>query len=294
MSDLPVAPPEALPAQVIDSHVHLDITTDFSGLEVSTGLTAAAQVGVSGAIQVGVDLPSSQLCVALAKEHSHVLGAAIGVHPNEAPKRLSQDRLAADLDELAGLAQAKEVVAIGETGLDFFRTGPDGAQAQIDSFREHIRLARDAGLTLVIHDRDAHSAVLEVLNAEDLPERVVFHCFSGDEQMARVVAEAGWFLSFSGVVTFKNAQGLRSALEAVPESSILVETDAPFLTPAPNRGKPNASYLMPNSVREIARVRDQDLATMCGVLTANTIRAFGLDPGQIEAAATKAPKSVTG
>lgn len=277
MTELPVAPPETLPAGVIDSHVHLDIITDYSGLEVSRGLVAAGDVAVLGAIQVGIDVPSSRASVVLAREHDAVLGAVIGVHPNEAPKRLGQGELAADLETLAELARAEEVIAIGETGLDFFRTGPDGSQAQIDAFREHIRLAKDADLTLVIHDRDAHAAVLEVLETADLPDRVVFHCFSGDAQMARTVADSGWFLSFSGVVTFKNAKELRHALEVVPTSSILVETDAPFLTPAPNRGKPNASYLMPNTVREIARVRGQDLVSMCADLTANTLRAFALE-----------------
>lgn len=275
--ELPVPAPEALPAAVIDSHVHLDIITDFSGLGVTDGLAAAAETGVVGVIQIGVDLPSSSLGVDLAREHERVLGAAIGLHPNEAPKRLEAGGFQEDLRALADLARAEGVIAVGETGLDFFRTGPEGTQAQVDSFREHIRLAREFDLTLVIHDRDAHSAVLDVLESEDLPERVVFHCFSGDADMARVVADAGWFLSFSGVVTFKNAADLRAALEVAPTELILVETDAPFLTPTPNRGKPNASYLMPNTVREIARLRSQDLESMCLQVTANTKQAFALD-----------------
>lgn len=277
MTELPVPAPPALPGMAIDSHVHLDIITEFSGLGVVDGLAAAAAAGVSGVIQIGVDLASSQESVELARGHERVLGAAIGLHPNEAPKRMAASGFREDMDALSELAQHAEVIAVGETGLDFFRTGPEGTQAQADAFKEHIRLAREFDLTLVIHDRDAHSAVLDVLESEDLPQRVVFHCFSGDADMARVVADAGWFLSFSGVVTFKNAAELRAALEVVPSESILVETDAPFLTPTPNRGKPNASYLMPNTVREVARLRSQDLESMCVQLTTNTKRAFALD-----------------
>lgn len=275
--ELPVAAPVALPAPVIDSHVHLDIITEFSGLTVTDGLAAAAKAGVTGVIQIGVDLPSSTQSVDLAREHERVLGAAIGLHPNEAPQRIAAGGFDEDLQALAELAQAAEVIAVGETGLDFFRTGPEGTQAQVDSFKEHIRLAREFDLTLVIHDRDAHAAVLDVLAGADLPQRVVFHCFSGDANMARVVADAGWFMSFSGVVTFKNAADLRTALEVVPTELVLVETDAPFLTPTPDRGKPNASYLMPNTVREIARLRSQDLESICAQVTLNTQRAFALD-----------------
>ena len=276
--ELPVPAPVALPAAVIDSHVHLDIITDFSGLSVADGLAVAAETGVVGVIQIGVDLPSSIDGAGLARDYERVLGAAVGLHPNEAPKRMTAGAFHEDMQALTELAQLEEVIAVGETGLDFFRTGPDGTQSQVDSFKEHIRLAREFDLTLVIHDRDAHSVVLDVLESEDLPDRVVFHCFSGDADMARVVADAGWFLSFAGVVTFKNAPDLRAALEVTPPDLILVETDAPFLTPTPNRGKPNASYLMPNTVREVARLRAQDLDSMCSQVTANTQRAFALDP----------------
>ncbi len=276
--ELPVPAPVALPVAVIDSHVHLDIITDFSGLGVADGLAVAAETGVVGVIQVGVDVPSSIDSAGLARDYERVLGAAVGLHPNEAPKRMAAGAFDEDMRALAELAQREEVIAVGETGLDFFRTGPEGTQSQVDSFKEHIRLAREFDLTLVIHDRDAHSAVLDVLESEDLPDRVVFHCFSGDADMARVVADAGWFLSFAGVVTFKNAPDLRAALEVAPPDLILVETDAPFLTPAPNRGKPNASYLMPNTVREVARLRTQDLDSLCSQVTANTQRAFALDP----------------
>ncbi|MCH9816689.1 MAG: TatD family hydrolase [Actinomycetia bacterium] len=275
MATLP-SPPPALPSPVIDSHVHLDLIGEFGGVEVGQGLALADAVAVPQVIQVGIDLPSSRRAVDLAADYEAVLGAAVGVHPNEAPDRIKSGDFAADLLGLAELALAPNVVAIGETGLDHFRTEPAGRHDQEAAFREHIRLARATNRTLIIHDRDAHSQVLDVLATEDLPDRVVFHCFSGDVAMAREVAAAGWFLSFSGVITFKNAPELRAAAQAVPLTSILVETDAPFLTPAPNRGRPNASYLLPYTVAEVARCCETELEVMCRQLAANTRRAFGL------------------
>ncbi len=274
---LPVALPEPLPAPVIDSHCHLDITEEYSGVTPPAALAAAAEVGVSGVIQVGVDLASSRRSVAIAEAHPSVL-AAVALHPNEAPRRAAH--LAQDLADLAQLAAHPQVVAIGETGLDHYRTEPAGREAQERSFREHIRLAKRLGLTLVIHDRDAHDDVLRVLAGEDLPDRVVFHCFSGDAEMARVCADAGWFLSFPGVLTFKNAAGLRAAAAVVPPEQLLVETDAPFLTPAPHRGKPNASYLMPWTVRTLAEVTGIEVGRLCGLLHTNTLAAFAVRPDQ--------------
>ncbi|MFN8125503.1 MAG: TatD family hydrolase [Candidatus Nanopelagicales bacterium] len=262
-------PPEGLPAPVIDSHCHLDITAEFSGLAPAEAVAAAAAVGVDGIVQVGVDLDSSRRSIALAQEFPHVV-AAVALHPNEAPTA-DLDR---DLAVLAELARSPEVVAIGETGLDHYRTDDSGRAAQEESFRQHIRLAADRDLTLVIHDREAHADVLRVLESEDPPQRVVFHCFSGDAAMAAECAGNGWFLSFPGVVTFKNAQGLRDAVAVTPPEQMLVETDAPFLTPAPNRGRPNASYLMPWTVRELAATSGLDLADLCRQLRANTVRAF--------------------
>ncbi len=272
---LPVQAPDALPAPVIDSHCHLDITTEYSGLTPGEALAAAASVGVTGVVQVGVDVPSSRVSIGLAEQFDNVV-AAVAVHPNEAPRRASD--LDDDLAELTELARHPRVVAIGETGLDHYRTEPAGRAEQERSFREHIRLARRAGKTLVIHDRDAHDDVLRVLGDEDVPERVVFHCFSGDAQMARLCSDAGWFLSFPGVLTFKNAQELRAAAAVVPPEQLLVETDAPFLTPAPRRGKPNASYLLPWTVRQLAEVTGFELAPLCELLRTNTLAAFGIRP----------------
>ena len=274
---LPVLPPEPLPGPVIDSHCHLDITTGYSGLTVGDALSAAADVGVSGVVQVGVDLATSQRAVELAEEYSQVL-AAVALHPNEAPGRSAS--LDEDMAALERMAAHPQVVAIGETGLDHYRTGPAERPAQEAAFREHIRLARRLGLALVIHDRDAHEDILRVLADEELPDRVIFHCFSGDADMARFCADAGWFLSFPGVLTFKNAETLREAAAVVPPEQLLVETDAPFLTPAPHRGEPNASYLMPWTVRRLAEVTEIDLARMCNLLRTNTLTAFAVRPDQ--------------
>lgn len=273
---LPVPAPQPLPSPVIDTHCHLDIITDFSGLTPREALVAAATVGVSGVIQVGVDLGSSRHSVAYAHEFSNVV-AAVGVHPNEAPVRSETGHLDSDLAALAALAADPLVVAIGETGMDHYRTDETGRGAQEVSFREHIRMAKATGKALIIHDRDAHGDVLRVLADEDLPDTVVFHCFSGDAGMAADCAAAGWYLSFAGVMTFRNAQELRDALAVVPLERILVETDAPFLTPTPHRGRPNAPYLLPWTVRAMAQERSLEVPAMCEQLFANTVRAFGLD-----------------
>ncbi|WP_143660792.1 TatD family hydrolase, partial [Streptomyces fradiae] len=163
----------------------------------------------------------------------------------------------------------------GETGLDYFRTGPEGKEAQERSFRAHVEIAKRHGKALVIHDREAHEDVLRVLAEEGAPERTVFHCYSGDAEMARVCAERGYFMSFAGNVTFKNAQPLRDALAVAPLELVLVETDAPFLTPAPYRGRPNAPYLVPVTVRAMAAVRGIGEEAMATALAENTARAFG-------------------
>lgn len=269
--------PEPLPSPVTDTHCHMDIGDgdDDGVFGPDEALAAAAAVGVSRVVQVGVGLSSSVWAVHAAQRYPSVV-ATVALHPNEAP-RLSAggelDEALAEIDRLAG--STERVRGIGETGLDHFRTTPDGHAAQEESFRAHIEIARRRDLTLVIHDRDAHDDILQVLDDAALPSRVVFHCFSGDAAMARHCAERGWFLSFAGTVTFKNAEALRAALRSVPVEQVLVETDAPFLTPHPYRGRPNASYLVPLTVRTIADVLQQDLATACAVIQRNTDRAFG-------------------
>lgn len=273
---LPVPAPEPLPAPVIDSHCHLDITTEYSGLSAADAIRAAGDVGVSGLVQVGVDVATSRGSIRLAEQFDNVV-ATVAVHPNEAARR--GDELDDDLAELAELARHPRVVGIGETGLDHYRTDDAaGRSHQERSFREHIRLARESDKTLVIHDRDAHDDILRVLADEALPQRVVFHCFSGDARMAEVCTDAGWYLSFPGVVTFKNAEALRQAAAVTPAELMLVETDSPFLTPAPQRGRPNASYLMPWTVRQLAQVTGIELERLCGQLHRNTLAAFAITP----------------
>ncbi|MCB0919038.1 MAG: TatD family hydrolase [Actinobacteria bacterium] len=273
---LPVPAPQALPTGVIDSHCHLDIIQSTSGLDIGRALTTAADVGVVGVVDVGVDVDSSRRSVEIAKEHPAVVGAVVGIHPNAAPTLLEMHTLGAELEAIAALGADPSVIGIGETGLDYFRTEAAGRQAQHESFRAHIQLAKDLNKTLVIHDRDAHDDVLAILNEVGAPQRVIFHCFSGGPEMARFVSDSGWYLSFAGVVTFKNAESLREALDVADRERILVETDAPYLTPTPNRGKPNASYLMPDTVRVMAQRRGVEVGELGEQLFRNTHAAFGL------------------
>ncbi len=259
--------PEPLAVAVADSHCHLDIM----GGDVAEQLALAASVGIDTVIQIGVDLASSRLAVELARQFPNV-HAAVALHPNEAGRGAATD---AAIAEIASLAGDPVVLAIGETGLDHFRTEPAGQGMQEESFRAHIAIAKESGKTLVIHDRDAHDDVLRVLREEGAPDRVVFHCYSGDAAMARVCADAGYYLSFAGPVTFKPNDELRAAAAVCPADRILVETDAPFLTPMPFRGRPNAPYLIPLTMRALATARDADLDELCGQVAANTRRAFG-------------------
>ena len=265
----PPPPPEALAVEVLDSHCHLDIM----GTDVDDALAQAKKVGIGAVVQVGVDLPSSRWSADVAARYPQV-HAAVALHPNEAGRGAATDEALREIEALAALPQ---VVAVGETGLDHFRTeGKDGPRLQEQGFRTHIAIARRTGRALVIHDRDAHDDVVRVLLAEGAPERVVFHCFSGGVELARTCAEHGWYASFAGTLTFKNADGLRAAAAALPPELLLVETDAPFLTPAPHRGRPNGPYLVPLTVRTLAQTRGADLDTLCAGLMANGRRAFTL------------------
>jgi TatD DNase family protein len=264
----PPPAPEPLAIAVLDSHCHLDLV----GGDVGAQLDAARAVGVDTVVQVGIDVESSRLSARVAGEH-HALWAAVALHPNEAGRGAATPAALAEIERLAGLPQ---VVAVGETGLDHYRTGDDGRGPQEESFRAHIAIAKRTGTALVIHDRDAHDDVLRVLEEEGAPERVVFHCFSGDAAMARVCADRGYWMSFAGNVTFKNAGDLRAAAAVAPAELLLVETDAPFLTPMPYRGRPNASYLVPLTMRALAEARGDDLDELCAAVAANGRRAFAL------------------
>jgi TatD DNase family protein len=269
--------PEPLPSPVTDTHCHLDIAhaSDRSWAGPEEALAVAAAVNVTRVVQIGCDSPGAKWAVTAAQRFAAVV-AGVAVHPNEVPRLAARGRLddaLAEIDRLTG--STDRVRAVGETGLDHFRTGEDGHTIQEASFRAHIEMARRHGKALVIHDRDAHADVLRILDDEPLPDRVVFHCFSGDADMARYCADHGWFVSFAGPVTFANAGSLRHALAATPLDRVLVETDAPFLTPHPHRGKPNGSYLVPLTVRTIADVLELDLEAICAALQHNTNVAFG-------------------
>jgi TatD DNase family protein len=259
---------------VADNHCHLDMGADADPLPVPDALERAAAVGVTRIVQIGCDLAGARWAVETAEAHAAVV-AGVALHPNEAPRLARSGRLEAACGEIERLAGHPQVRAVGETGLDYYRTGEDGRDAQHASFRWHVDLAKRLGRTLVVHDRDAHADVLAVLDSEGVPDRVVMHCFSGDAGFARACLDRGAWLSFAGTVTFKNAAPLRDALGVVPADRLLVETDAPYLTPAPHRGRPNASYLVPLTVRAMAEVRGDDLAELCVALERNTLAAYG-------------------
>lgn len=225
-------------------------------------------------VQIGCDLPSARFTVEVIDRYAALLGG-VALHPNEAPRLLERGEVDSARTEIELLAAHPRVRVVGETGLDYFRTGPEGVAAQQDSFRWHIDLAKRTGKALQIHDRDAHEDVLRILAEEVAPEHTVLHCFSGDIAMARECVERGYFLSFSGTVTFKNARNLRNALSVTPTDNLLVETDAPFLTPVPYRGATNAPYLVPFTVRAMAGVLNADVPSLCTALAANSERVYG-------------------
>ncbi|RJS46423.1 TatD family hydrolase [Nocardioides cavernaquae] len=270
--------PEPLPHPVVDNHCHMDIadgTGEDAWIQPAEALARAAAAGITRIVQVGCDLEGSRWAAQLANQYDAVL-AAVALHPNEAPRLAMTGQLDTALDEIEALAASNERVrAVGETGLDFFRTGPDGLAAQEESFRRHIDIAKRHGKSLMIHDREAHEAVLRVIDSEGAPERWVMHCFSGDADFARECLDRGAHLSFAGTVTFKNADPLRDALRITPRDRILVETDAPFLTPMPYRGRPNASYLIPLTMRVMAETRGDDLGDLCAAVDANSQAAYG-------------------
>ena len=269
--------PEPLPSAVTDTHCHLDLARgpDHSWAGPEQALADAAAVNVTRVVQIGCDRSGAAWAVDAAERFDSVV-AGVALHPNEAPRLAAGGTLDDALTEIDRLAASSDRVrAVGETGLDHFRTAEDGHAVQEASFRAHVEIARRHEKALVIHDRDAHADVLRVLDDVPLPDRVVFHCYSGDVEMARHCAGRGWFLSFAGTVTFANAGTLRSALAVTPLDRVLVETDAPFLTPHPYRGRPNGSYLVPVTVRKIAEVLQTDLDTTCAALQRNTEEAFG-------------------
>ncbi|WP_433219605.1 TatD family hydrolase [Microtetraspora malaysiensis] len=280
--ELPVLP-EPLPAEVFDSHCHLDImvgdrkassgdqvalAVQAAGASVEAILADARLVGVTRLVTIGYDLRSSHWGAEIAARHADVY-AGVAIHPNEA--HAATPETLAEIEELARLPHVR---AVGETGLDYFRDRAS-RDDQHASFRAHIEIAKRTGKALVIHDRDAHDDVLGVLADQGAPDVVVFHSFSGDGEMAKKCADAGYFMSFSGPVTYKNAEYLREAARVAPAELILVETDAPYLPPTPHRGKPNAPYLIPLTLRCLAEVKGVDVSDLAGTIMTNGEAAFG-------------------
>ncbi|MFG1947835.1 TatD family hydrolase [Nonomuraea sp. NPDC048826] len=282
MTKLP-APPEPLSTPVFDSHCHLDVmvgdrqassgdpvaqAAQAASASVSGILDDARAVGVTRLVTIGYDLPSSRWNAKVAVAHADVY-AGVAIHPNES--HASTPEALAEIEELAG---RPEVRAVGETGLDYFRDWAS-RDDQHASFRAHIEIAKRTGKALVIHDRDAHDDVLKVLAAEGAPPVVVFHSFSGDADLAKKCTDAGYFMSFSGPVTYKKNDALREAARVAPAELLLVETDAPYLPPVPHRGKPNAPYLVPITLRCIAEVKGVHPDELCAAVNANGVTVFG-------------------
>ncbi len=267
--------PEPLAAPCYDNHTHLEIEDGETGLSIEEHMRYAQQVGIDGAITVGGDVASSRWQVWAANQSERLL-AAVAIHPNEAPNYARAGTLAQAITAIDELADDPRVAAIGETGLDFFRTsGEEALAAQFASFEAHIEIAKRRRLPMQIHDRDAHDEVVATLRRVGAPEGTVFHCFSGDESLARIAADEGWYCSFAGTVTFKNAQNLRDALRVVPLDRLLVETDAPYLTPVPYRGRPNAPYLIPLTVRFMADELGMEERALAEQIAHNTLELYG-------------------
>jgi TatD DNase family protein len=270
----PAPLPEPLPVPTVDAHAHIEIVTNEApdSDAVRKVLDDAKSVNVDRVVQVGYSAEQSQWCVDLANAYPGRVLAAVALHPNEAP--IVED-LEADWAIIEKLAHDPRVRAIGETGLDYFRTPPELQKRQQESFKWHIDLAKRTNKALVIHDRDSHDDVLSVLLEVGAPEKTVFHCFSGDVEMAKTCIDRGYILSFAGTLTFKNAPALREAVKLVPHDQLLVETDSPFLAPTPHRGALNTPAQIANIVRAMAAERDEDVAELATALSKNAERIFG-------------------
>ena len=270
----PAPLPEALPTPCVDSHAHLEILTNTEPdhPEIKRILDEASSVGIDRIVQVGYSAEQSQWSVRCAEKWNTQVLAAVALHPNEAPVVEDLEKDLSIINELAGHPRVR---AIGETGLDFFRTEPALQDKQKYSFKKHIEIAKIHKKALVIHDRDAHRAVLDTLDEVGAPDITIFHCYSGDAQMAKECIEKGYVLSFAGTVTFKNAPQLREAVKLVPHNQLLVETDSPFLAPMPHRGSLNTPAQIPNILRFIAAERSEDLVSLTQAISENANRIFG-------------------
>lgn len=271
---IPAPLPEPLPSPTIDSHCHIELIAKAApdSEEVRAVLDEAASVGIEQVVQIGYDLEQSRWSVGVAQAWVGRALAAVALHPNEAPVVANLDE---QLREIEALAAHPRVRGIGETGLDYFRTPEELREKQEFSFRTHIAIAKRTNKALIIHDRDAHDDILRVLKEEGAPEKVIFHCYSGDAQMAKECVRLGYFLSYSGTVTFKNAPGLREALAITPLANLLVETDAPFLSPAPYRGALNSPAQIARTIRFMAEVLDRPVEELCDATRSNALALFG-------------------
>lgn len=270
----PAVAPEPLSVPAIDAHAHLEIVTNTKpdSPEVAKVIEDAHAAGITRLVQVGYSAEQSKWCVKLAEHFPGKVLAAVALHPNEAPV---VNDLESDLKIISDLAVHPRVRAIGETGLDYFRTPPELREIQRYSFKRHIEIAKANGLALVIHDRDAHEDVLKTLEEVGAPDKTIFHCYSGDLEMAKYCVARGYVLSFAGTVTFKNAPALREAVKYVPDELLLVETDSPFLAPSPHRGALNTPAQIANIVRFIAAEREATPEHIAKVTAENTVRLFG-------------------
>jgi len=255
-----------MPVPYIDTHCHLDHHFDLSAAEQ---VSRARDAGVTTMITVGTDMASSLQALETARRFDGV-HAAVGIHPNDAMEATPRV-----LEVIEGLAADPACVAVGETGLDYYRDHTTPAQ-QDASFRAHIDIAKRTDRTLVIHCRDAWAEVLQVLDEEGPPDRVVLHCFSGDVGVVEICSDRGYFASFAGNVTFNNAGALREAAAAVPRHLLLTETDSPYLTPHPHRGRANDPSYVALTLRTLSELHGLAEQELADVIVANAARAFAL------------------
>lgn len=270
--------PEPLEVGTYDNHAHLEFRYDENGddpMPWQQNLDKATEVGMLGVVQVGVTLESSKWSAWAATQDARVL-AAVALHPNEAPLYGNRKDLDAAIAEIAELATEPRVRAIGETGLDFFRTEDEHAlELQKYSFEEHIRIAKENDIALMIHDREAHADVVQTLKRVGAPEKVIFHCYSGDEQLAEICNQNGWHMSFAGNITIKRNTHLRESMRIARPELVLIETDSPFLAPEPYRGRTNAPYLVPITLRYAAEFLGKEVSALAEQITKNTERVYG-------------------
>lgn len=265
--------PEPLPG-LIDAHTHLDACGATDAESIKEILDRAQAVGVEKVVTIADDLEAAEWAVGAAHADPRVY-AAVALHPTRAGALDDEAKRT-----LERLATDPRVVAVGETGIDMYWPGKlDGCAdeaTQREAFAWHIDLAKRVGKPLMIHNRDGDAEVLDMLRSEGAPETVIFHCFSSDAAMARTCADHGWLMSLSGTVSFRNAHALREAAAIIPAELLLVETDAPFLTPHPFRGAPNESYCLPYTVRALAEIRDSSAAEIAAVTSENASKSYGL------------------